>query len=92
MGVKHSGKGVKHLRAASRLYWKLRYPNVPVAVAGENKDSIDGHGHGQRSGMGMSLILRSLTSSFVCPEAHRVELYASAHTVFGKGLTQSNRD
>ena len=47
MGVKHSGKGVKH-PTESRLDSPRNSgdQNVRVAVALENKDDIDGHRHG----------------------------------------------
>ena len=47
MGVKHSGKGVKHSPApCQHSLGNSGDANVRVAVAGENKDGIDGHRHG----------------------------------------------
>ena len=46
MGVIQPKRGVIHPSTASKLSWRLRDPDVRVAVAGENKDGIDGHRHG----------------------------------------------
>ncbi len=47
MGVKHSREGVKHpTESRQDSPRNCADPNVQVPVAEENKNGIDGHGHG----------------------------------------------